>query len=152
MLTYLFAFIVFVFFILLLALLVLILVLSIFLDYQKSKRYKKSVICPGIIVRSLDRVKIDEYGSGPLHTRRISCEKYLARYTYKDSQYESEVSSEKTGLLPGTPFDVHIYDDNGKIIVCEEVYHNRFKQLIISFVLAVILSIIIICLQKQGIL
>ncbi|MCR5770621.1 MAG: hypothetical protein K6G87_05220 [Butyrivibrio sp.] len=130
--------------------LILYLMLNIYIDYKLSKAYKSAIICPGVVIQSLDIERRDDYGGTVTVKKKISVEKYLVNYRFNNQIFKGEVKTVKTGLLPGSPIEVRISIDNGKHLIHSDFYKYRFKKILICTVLGVIYSAVLIYLIENG--
>ncbi len=130
--------------------LILYLILNIYIDYKLSKAYKNAIVCPGVVVQSLDLERRDDYSGSATVKNKIPVEKYLVNYRLNNQIFKGEVKTVKTGLQPGSPIEVRINIDNGKHLIHSDFYKYRFKKILICTVLGVIYSAVLIYLIENG--
>ena len=87
-------------------------------------RYKKSKKIKGRVIDSKGS-EIVYYG-GRLWDEIY--ETYDVRYFYKNQMFEDEVRTNVTGLKPGYPIDVYVYDLDGRHEVQTDIYWRKFKM------------------------
>ncbi len=132
--------------------LLLILIMIIFVDYALSKGYKNAIVCPGVVIQSYGIERRNDYGGSPTVKRKIPVEKYLVNYEYNYQVYQGDVESVRTGLMNGTPIDVHfrISSTDGRHIIYSDLYPNRLKRFLISTIIGVIFGLICVYLVSHG--